>query len=83
MTGPTLKDVVNMLLGLGDVIVPMLIGLALVSFFMGLVRYIYAAGGSATAHEYGRTLMLWGLIGLFVMVSIWGIVKFIQEAFTT
>lgn len=59
-------------------LVPILITLALVVFFFGLVRYLW--GGSGAKHAAGRNLMIWGLIALFVMVSVWGIIELAQDA---
>lgn len=59
-------------------LVPILITLALVVFFWGLVRYLW--GGSEADHENGRKLMIWGLITLFVMVCVWGIINLAGNA---
>ncbi|MCC7500238.1 hypothetical protein IT396_00265 [Candidatus Nomurabacteria bacterium] len=59
-------------------LVPILITLALVVFFWGLVRYLW--GGSGAKHAAGRQLMIYGLIALFVMVSVWGLIRLAQDA---
>jgi len=56
--------------------------LALLVFFWGLVRFIFKLGGEADV-EQGKTLMIWGVIALFVMVSIWGIIYFIGRQLGT
>lgn len=65
-------------------IINILIGLvascALLFFIWGLARFILHVGGDESAVEEGRNFMKWGLIGLFVMVSIWGIVNFLVDA---
>lgn len=54
---------------------------AVVVFFFGIVQFIWAArSGEAKAMEEGKSFMVWGLIALFVMFSVWGIVRFAQEA---
>jgi hypothetical protein len=55
-------------------------GLGLLAFFIGLVKFIFKSG-DAKSHEEGRNQMIWGLIALFVMFSIWGLVRFIGTAF--
>jgi hypothetical protein len=60
-------------------LIPLLIALALVAFFYGLVRYIYKGSGENAARE-GRQIMIAGLIALFVMVSVWGIIRLAQGA---
>lgn len=56
-------------------------GIALVAFLWGLAKFIFRVGGDEKAVESGRTLMIWGVVALFVMVSVWGIVAFFEEAF--
>ena len=52
--------------------------IALLVFFWGLVKFLLKLGGEADM-EQGRKLMIWGVITLFVMVSIWGLVYFIGD----
>ena len=60
-------------------IVPVLFGLALIFFFWGLTQFILNAG-EAEAREDGKQRMLWGIVALFVIVSIYGILGFIGGA---
>lgn len=66
-------DIINMLL-------PLLVGLALLVFFKGLAQFIWNAG-DAKSHEEGKKLIIWGLIALFIMVSVWGILSFAYRDF--
>lgn len=66
--------------GIVDALVPLFIGLALVAFLFGLARYIFAAGNE-DAQASGRKIMIAGIIGLFVAVSIWGIIGVLGGAF--
>jgi hypothetical protein len=50
---------------------------ALVVFFWGMVKYIYSLGEKEKTE--GRMLMVWGVIALFAMVSVWGLVRVVQE----
>jgi hypothetical protein len=52
--------------------------LALLAFFYGLAKLIW--GGPEAVSE-GKSLMIWGIVALFVMVSVWGLVRFIGNAF--
>ena len=56
-------------------------GLALLAFFWGLAKFIFAVGGDEKAVGAGKTLMLWGVIALFIMVCVVGILAFFEEAF--
>jgi len=60
------------------VLVPLLIDLAVLAFFWGLVKFIFAQGSEKSSAD-GKKIMIWGLIGLFVMISVWGIIKFFQD----
>lgn len=44
-------------------------------FFWGLVKFIYQPEDT----EKGKNLMIWGLIAIFVMFSIWSIIKWLQK----
>ncbi len=56
-------------------IIPVLIALAVVVFFYGLVRYILGGKGI----KAGKTTMIAGLLSLFIMVSFWGIIRLMQN----
>lgn len=58
-------------------LIPLLIALALVIFFWGLIQYIRSAGEGG--HGTGRNIMIAGLVALFIMVSVWGIIRLLQN----
>lgn len=77
-----LGNVENIVESIGNIIdlaTPIVVGLALLAFFWGLVKYIFNAGNE-DARKEGKQIMIWGIVALFVMVSIWGIVNFIGSA---
>ena len=61
-------------------IIPILLGLAVLAFFWGLVKFINHAGDEKTLEE-GKQLMIWGMIAIFVMVALWGILGWLQQEF--
>jgi len=63
-----------------NAVVPILITLAVIYFFWGLGLYILNAG-SEDKKEEGRGIMIWGVVALFVMVSIWGLIGLIGGTF--
>ena len=69
------RDFICVLLNILSMLVPLLAALALLAFLWGLAKFVYSAG-SESAREEAKNVMFWGVIGLFVMVSIWGIVWF-------
>lgn len=55
-------------------LVPILATLALVLFVWGIVQYVVNADNEE-AREQGKKVILWGIIGLFSMVGVWGLVN--------
>ncbi len=74
------REVVGLFLDILGRIVPVIFSLALLYFFWGVAKYIYSSGDEKAAEE-GKAVMLWGVIGLFVMVSIFGILQFLKRSF--
>lgn len=70
----------NSFTGIIDNLVGILMTLAVIAFFWGLVKYIWNAGNEDARND-GKHMMIWGVVALFVMVSIWGLVGFIGDAF--
>ncbi|HWC58039.1 MAG TPA: pilin [Candidatus Paceibacterota bacterium] len=54
-------------------IIPLIFAAALVFFLWGVFRFI--ATSDSTKKEEGKKFIIAGLIGLFVMTSLWGIIK--------
>ncbi len=55
--------------------IPILVGVALVYFIWNLVKFVI--GGDEASREEGKKGMWWGIVALFVIVSIWGIIAYI------
>ena len=78
----TFAEIMSLLAGILYDFVPLFYGLAFLLFFWGLAAYIYYAGaGNEAEMVKGKTLMIWGVIALFVLVSVWGLTRFIQSVF--
>ncbi len=73
-----LSDLVVIFLRIISLLVTLVFALSVLVFFRGLAKFILNAGDSKS-HEEGKQLIIWGLISLFVMVSIWGILRFIYN----
>jgi len=70
-------QIINSVAYIVGLVIPVLIGVALIVFFWGLIQYIREGGKS---HEQGKKIMIAGIVSLFIMVSVWGIVGFAQSA---
>ena len=55
-----------------------LFAVALLVFFWGVIQYLWAlnADGSSSKED-GKRHMLWGIIGMFVMVAAWALFQFL------
>ena len=60
---------------INNVLVPVLFAVAFIVFLWGAFYTFILGANSEEVKEKGKNLMLWGLIGFFVMVSIWGLVN--------
>ena len=72
----TLAPIQTLLTSVGRLVangIPILIGIALLFFIWGVIQYIRKPEG-------GTKVLVAGVIGLFVVVSIWGIVILAQNA---
>lgn len=71
----TYADLINLFVGFIKLLIPIIGGMAVLVFFWGLGTFIFSAGDTS-AHEKGRRIMIWGLVALFAMLSIYGLVSF-------
>ncbi|HVV39319.1 MAG TPA: hypothetical protein VHD31_03285 [Candidatus Paceibacterota bacterium] len=76
MPGNNLQSLITFAGGILNSLIPLFIALALVAFFWGLVKYVISGGED---HTQGRNIMIAGLVALFVMVSVWGIIRLAQN----
>ncbi len=76
----TLKDIVSTVRDLVNTIVPLFMVVAVAVFLWGIVRYITAAGDAEKAKD-AKGYIIYGLIGIFVMVAFWGIVTLVAGTF--
>lgn len=61
-------------------VIPLLFILATVVFLYGVVKYV-VAGGDEKKMDSGKQFMIYGVIGLFVMLTVWGIVNAAAKTF--
>ena len=73
------KLIQNVNKNVGANLVILLSSVAFVLFLWGLVRFIYdRSNGDDTRLQKDKEAMGWGLAALFVVISIWGIIKMFQ-----
>lgn len=75
-----LQDLIGRFVEILSALIPLLFGIALIGFLWGVGITILQADNEEKRKE-GRQIMVWGIIGLFVMTAIWGIVSVIGGTF--
>lgn len=79
-----LKPVTKATVALADIIsmlIQIAFALALLFFFWGLAQFIYALNQGEEALAAGKRKLIWGIVVIFIMTSIWGIVTSMQKIF--
>lgn len=61
-----------------DALIKLVIGIALVGFLWGVVRVLFSGEDKQLKTE-GRSYMLYGILTLFVMTSLWAIVYLVKD----
>lgn len=61
-------------------IIPLLFSLATVGFIWGVIQYFLNADNEEKRKK-GKSYMVWGLVALFVMFSMWGLVNILTDTF--
>lgn len=79
LAADNIQQVLGIFGGLINAVIPLIIGLAVVGFLWGLVQYLIAK--SPEDQKTARGTMFWGIVILFVMVSVWGLVGILGGTF--
>lgn len=75
----TVGSVLATLVGYLNYIVPALITIAVVYFIWGVISFMTSS--DEEAKKLGRTKIINGLIGLFIIVAFWGIIGLVKRSF--
>ena len=62
-----------------DTVLPLIIALAVVYFVWGIFKYVMA--GDDDAKAAAKDKIIYGVVGLFVMISVWGLVNILVNTF--
>ncbi|HEY4477903.1 MAG TPA: hypothetical protein VJB09_01345 [Candidatus Paceibacterota bacterium] len=60
-----------------NTLIPVLISLAALLFIWGIVQYVIAK--DEEAKKRGKNLIIWGLVGLAVIVSVWALIAILKR----
>ncbi len=77
----TFADVLNFVsCFINTFLIQIAITLALIYFMWGVVQYVLSSD-SAEERKKSKQVMFWGVIGIFVIVSVWGIILAFKNLF--
>lgn len=62
-----------------DTVIPILVVLGMVYFVWGVITYVIS--NDEEAKKAGRDRMIFGIIGLVVIVGVWGLVRIVLNTF--
>ncbi len=71
LIGNIVEHIINPVIGV-------IFALGFVLFLFGVVRYIFYSGNDAE-RENGKKHITWGLVGMFIMVAVAGIINLIKN----
>ena len=66
---------------INNILIPVVIGLALLVFIWGMFNYFILGGGDEGKRADGRQLMLYSILAFFMMVAIFAVVNLLTEGF--
>ena len=73
-------NVVINIQGILNSIIPVLLIIGTIVFLWGVISFV-TAGADEEKRANARQLMIYGLVALFVMVAVWGIVRVLVQFF--
>ncbi|HEX7651468.1 MAG TPA: hypothetical protein VF439_02010 [Candidatus Paceibacterota bacterium] len=77
-----IQGIFGTILGLiNNVLVPLIFAVAFVVFLFGVFRYFIAGATSDESRKSGGQLVLYGIIGFAIMISVWGLVNVVTNTF--
>ena len=75
-----LQSLIKLVKGIISSLVPLVMSLAVLAFIYGIFNYMRKSDDPKARVE-GNQFIIWGIIALFVMVSLWALVGVIQGTF--
>ncbi len=76
-SGAGVFNILNLFSRIVSALIPIVIGVAVLMFLLGVLKYVTA--GDEDGQKEAKNTMIMGVIVLFVMVSIWGLVNILGD----
>jgi len=79
--GQDFQNIVNLVIStILNPLILLFLGLAVVYFMWGVFKYV-GKGESESDRREGAQMMMYGIVAIFVMVSVWGLVTILINTF--
>ena len=79
---PTFQDLLCYVTKIiNDAVIPLIFAVAVVMFIWGVINFFILNADEEGKRAQGRQFMIWGIIALAVMLSIWGLVGILGDTF--
>ena len=79
----TITDLINKVtIQILNPIIVLLFTLATSIFLWGIIQYVIGSQGDTAKKKKKKNVLLYGIIGMFIMASAWGFVAILQNFFT-
>ncbi|MDO8623874.1 MAG: hypothetical protein Q7R54_00785 [bacterium] len=69
----------SLVVGVNSVVIPVLFALAFAAFVWGILKYFFLHPDSEDDRRKGREFVLWGLLGMVLLFSVWGVVYILLD----
>ncbi len=66
---------------INQVVVPLIFALAFLTFVWGIFNYFFLGSDDASKQEKARSFILYGLLGMVILFSVWGLVSILLNTF--
>ena len=76
-----IEGITSLISSLVNYSIGILIGVAIIAFFWGLISYMFKSKGDAEGRKNATNLMVWGILAIFIMLSVFGLVRLLQNTF--
>src|SRR3989338_9456 len=73
-------DLIEQINAVINAVIPFLVGLAVLIIIWGVFNYI-AGAGDEEKRAQAKQYIVWGVVGVFIMLSIWGLVNVLVNSF--
>ncbi len=77
-----LTEFVNNFMGILNYVLPFVAAFGFFGFITGVLKYVNA-GGDEERLSQSKQLMVYGLLGMFIMFTFWGIARLLSNSYLT